>query len=501
MEVEGQESLDRLSGAVKVFSDLESWACSESAMGLSVGQMESEIVARSREAMRLLLQEWIDRKAQEPVLSPGQAVSVPDEEGNVVLLTHRLRRPRQQRTTVGGVEVKRTGYGYPGGTSVYPLDERVQLPEGIYSYPLQEHLVRAAVRGPFAEALRTVEEYTGEKVPKRSLETILERAAEDMEGFYAERAVAPPQETSSIVVATADCKGVPMIAADRPKNASASESDGESGKTGVKRMAVVTATYTVAPRPRTPEEVWESLFRDPNRPRAAPAMAAPDARPEGKRVWASLTEGKDAVLKEMAAEVERRDPERTKMRVALTDGERALQTRVLRHLPGVLLILDLMHALDKLWKAAQILFPKGPEQRHAWVRRQSLQVLKGKVSEVVRGMRQSVTKRSLTGKARKELLQAASYLYKNRKHMAYHGYLAQGLPIASGAVEGACKNLVRDRMERSGMRWSLRQAEAMLRLRAVYLSDDFDEYWAFHITREQARLHPEGSWAAANIVD
>ena len=74
-------------------------------------------------------------------------------------------------------------------------------------------------------------------------------------------------------------------------------------------------------------------------------------------------------------------------------------------------------------------------------------------------------------------------------------YLAQGLPIATGSVEGACKNLIKDRMERSGMRWTESMAEAIVKLRALYLSGDFDSYWAFHIIRDQERLYHAGRWS------
>src|SRR2546429_5828722 len=76
--------------------------------------------------------------------------------------------------------------------------------------------------------------------------------------------------------------------------------------------------------------------------------------------------------------------------------------------------------------------------------------------------------------------------------MHYDQYLARGLPIASGSVEGACKNLIKDRMERSGMRWTEAMAEAIVKLRAIYLSGDFDQYWPFHIQKDQERLHPAG---------
>ena len=88
----------------------------------------------------------------------------------------------------------------------------------------------------------------------------------------------------------------------------------------------------------------------------------------------------------------------------------------------------------------------------------------------------------------------AKYLRRNRPYMRYDEYLRQGLPIASGCVEGACKNLIKDRMERSGMRWGLEGAEAMIQLRSLYLSGDLDDYWDFHLEQDGRRLYPPGHW-------
>ena len=79
--------------------------------------------------------------------------------------------------------------------------------------------------------------------------------------------------------------------------------------------------------------------------------------------------------------------------------------------------------------------------------------------------------------------------------MRYNEYLAQGLPIARRPVEGACKSLIKDRLERSAMRWTEAMAEAIVKLRAIYLSGDLDRYWSFHIQRDQERLHPAGRWS------
>lgn len=476
-------------GSVRVFLQLEAWAHSDEARLLPLGEFESEVASRGKEAMRQLLQEHIDARAQLETVE--DALEVTGEDGPL-LLSHHLVRTRKLRTTVGGVEIERVGYGYPGASSVFPLDEELQLPPVIYSYPLQKHLVRAAVRGPFGEAMNTVEEFTGERVPKRSLETLLEAAATDFEGFYTQQEILPPDKTSEIVAALVDCKGVPMIPADRKGPAK----DGNSKK-GVKRMAVVTTVYTVEPRPRTPEEVLESLFRDADRPQVARAK---DARPEGKRVSASITRTKDEAIQELADDVQRRDPHQAKARVAITDGERALQKRVRKLMPGAILILDLLHAMGYLWTAGNLLCAGDKAGATVWVKRQLLQVLKGRVSDVVRGIRQSVTKREITGDERTSILDAANYLYRNRRHMAYDVYLAKGFPIASGAVEGACKTLVRDRMERSGMRWSEAVADPLLKLRSVYLSNDFDDFWDYHVNQEQARLHPEGAWEAVQYA-
>ncbi len=128
-------------------------------------------------------------------------------------------------------------------------------------------------------------------------------------------------------------------------------------------------------------------------------------------------------------------------------------------------------------------------------------VLHGEVSLVVQGMRLSARKRQLRGQKHKVVDAVAGYFYRNRGHMRYDEYLRQGWPMATGVVEGACKNLVKDRMERSGMRWTPAMAEAMLKLRAVYLSNDFESYWDFHITREHGRRHPPGSWRPLSIIE
>jgi hypothetical protein len=139
----------------------------------------------------------------------------------------------------------------------------------------------------------------------------------------------------------------------------------------------------------------ESLFRNAPAPATSrPTIQPPPPRPENKRVWASLVKGKAAVIAEIPLEMHRRDPTRSKTHLALSDGERGLQTLVDKTLK-VTLILDLSHALDKLWKAAYVFHAEGSLEAELWVRQRALKILRGQVSGVVQGLRQSVTKLKL----------------------------------------------------------------------------------------------------------
>ena len=341
------------------------------------------------------------------------------------------------------------------------------------------------MQNPFHESVEAVAELTGVSVPKRSLVEILRDAALDFDAFYQQRA--PEPANGSILVAAVDGKGIPMV---KPGGTLPSVRLAKGQKANKKRMATVAAVFTRAPWVRTPEQVVESLFRIE---RQTPAVGQTPPRPENKRVWASLLKGKTAVIEEVAQEMQRRDPQGVKTRVAVTDGERALQILVEETL-GVTLILDLLHVLEKLWKAAYVFHAEGSLEAELWVLDRTLRILFGEVSQVIKGIRQTITKRRLSGAKRKTLCGVADYLHRNRARMRYDEYLDRGWPIASGPVEGACKNLIKDRMERSGMCWTEEMAEAIVQLRAIYLSGDFDRYWSFHIEKDQQRLHP-GHWS------
>ena len=472
------------------FAELEQWLLSPETLGTTLHEVEEEQEKRVREVMRLLLQEHLDRRGTGDV---GRALEVLEKkdgaDGRVRRQGQKRMHTRRIQTVFGELKARRTAYYAQGSKSIHPLDQEASLPKRTFSYLLQRRLCLGAIQGPFDEAVERVVESTGVRVSKRSAEDLVREAALDFDAFYSQRPQPPPETTGSIVVAAVDCKGIPMV---KPEEALRVVRPGKGKKANKKRMATVAAVFTQEPRVRTPEEVVESLFYEGPRLH----RETPKARvgPEFKRVWASLEKQKKELLAEVACEVQARDPAGDKILALVVDGEKALQHGLVKVLPRGVEVLDVMHALERLWKVVYRFHKEDSQEAKAWVRVRALRILRGEVSQVIKGIRQSATKRGLKGEDRAVIDKATAYLYRNRHRMRYGDYLRQGLPIASGSVEGACKNLIKDRFERSGMRWTIPTAEALLRLRAAYRSGDFDEYWRFHIVQEQRRIHPQGSW-------
>jgi hypothetical protein len=443
---------------------------SEEACSMTHSELERMLEKKGRELMRKLLQEHLDNR------SPGKC----DEP---VCGADGVERPRvrpQRRnleTVLGTVSVKRAGYGQEGVESLHPLDAELNLPDERYSLELRRRVAEEAAKSSFDETLESIGKNTGGHVPKRQIEELVKRAAADFDVFYDTRhgSTAEGQGTGSVLVTSVDGKGVAMLTRDlREQTRKAAEarahkmgkrlSKGE--KKNAKRMATVATVYTVAPFVRAPEDVVAEA--------SCTLARTPRPRPEQKRVWASLEKEPGQVIEQALAEARHRDPEYEKTWVALVDGNKT-QIRELRRI-----------ARENNGRAFHC--ASGPELEN-WVRHRLLEILRGKAGLMAGGMRRSATLRGLSAKAREPVDTCAHYLLEYSPYLRYDRYLSQGLPIATGVIEGACRHLVKDRMDVTGARWSLTGAEAVLRLRALRSSQDFDEYWTFHEAREYERTH------------
>jgi len=264
-----------------------------------------------------------------------------------------------------------------------------------------------------------------------------------------------------------------------------------------KKMATVGAVYSVDRFVRTPQEVIDSLFRDPQQER--PKRERP--RPCHKRMRAMLNHtnaegdeinGRSVVFGWISDEIRARHSGSNKPIICIMDGEKALwdmRDVFQQHVPMVD-ILDLLHVTPRLWNAAALFYSRGSDEAEKFVRERVLRILQGHVKSVIRGLRRMATTHKLRGKKLQDLRKICRYFENNRERMRYHEYLALGYPIASGVIEGACRHIVKDRLERTGMSWSIQGAQAMLDLRCIYLTNAWDAFIEFRIEREIERLYP-----------
>jgi hypothetical protein len=423
----------------------------------------------------------------------GETLETPD--GKEI---KRLSEPhkRTYHSIFGPFELSRFVYGSREGQRIefVPLDARLELPESEYSYVLQDWAGTLCVEHAFGRTAQTLDTILGLSAQVDSLERMSRKMGESVEDFRTSLKKPLVKEEGEILVVTADGKGIPMRRPADQRPVGARRKKGE--KANKKQMATIGCVYTVDPKHRTPEEVVEALFRE--RPARSEGTVEPVA--QHKRVWSSLTydeedrhvDAETEVFTWMAREADARRREGQPM-ACLMDGQRSLWTSCATHLPreDVVEVLDFLHAMSYLWDAAYLFHAEGSDEASAFVRDRTLRLLRGKVGYVIGGLRQMATKRGLSAAKQKKLTRICNYFHRNRHRMRYDEYLGAGYPIASGVIEGACRHLVKDRMERAGMRWTIDGAQAMLDLRSTYINDQWSAFQEHRIHAETRRLYPQ----------
>ncbi len=417
-------------------------------------------------------------------------------------------RTRHLETDIGRVTVRRHGLKHAGDEQArFPLDQQLSLPPELYALSLREEVARAAVEASFDRSVERIDHATAGHVPKRQAEQEVVRAAVDFEVFYETRTLPANDSLSAkaLQVMSSDGKGVTM----RPealrdatrKAAEAAKADATRGdpmaerkkRRSDKRMAVVTAVWEQEPHVRTAHDVLARLQREPDgRARRPRSDKAP--RPQNKRVAASVTKSHAEGIAEMFDEAQRRNPDGERRNVVLVDGDEKqieyVEAEAHKRGMNITLVLDLIHAIHYLWKIALLLCAGAHKEADAWVSHILVQMLTRHPLDVVATIRQTATHRRLSAPDRRALDAAVEYLHKNSVYLHYAAFLADGLPIATGVIEGTCRYLVQDRLGITGARWGLADAEAVLKLRAIRTSGDWDDYWRFHLEKEHARNYP-----------
>jgi hypothetical protein len=393
-------------------------------------------------------------------------------------LPYQQDKKRDYFSIFGKLPIWRPYFYKKGIGSAIPLDAELSLGEDCYSDLVREISEYLGVYTVYGKASDILKRILGFNLSTRAQQDNIAGDASDVEAYYEQKPPPSPEEEAEILVIQADGKGVPLIL-ETPAEAKVRLGKGE--KRGRKKEAIVTSAYTIAANPRTPEEVVASYFEGEK-------PASPSPKPNNKHVWATL-DGKDTALVRLSKQVDMRQGEHIVHKVALCDGCEALQSRIVAQFPDFVLILDFIHADEYLWKVANRLLGEANDQRFEWMAQQTLRMLSGETKQMISDFRQLAQDPMTTKTQQEQLLKTADYFERNLPYMDYPTYLAKGWPIASGVIEGACRHLVKDRCELSGMRWLQSGAENLLRLRAVAENDDWDAYHQFRRQKRHLRLY------------
>ena len=461
--------------------------------------VERTLSVQGTEVMRLLLQGYLELcTANDRLMVEAKA----EKEQFVVRSS-----ARAIESTFGTVTLSRCSLpATEPMRALFPLDLKLNLPTDRYSFEVRQRVAYFAVTVSLDTALAMMDRTTGAHVPKRQAQQLVVRSAADFAEFY-ERPIGPANDAvphDALLVLSADCTGLSMIPSalreatrkraeaacrEAPTHGNPMAPSKKKRRAHSKRMACVTTVYDQAPTVRTAEQIVGALAPAKSTTSASPTMA----KPKNKVVRASVANTQYAELSRMFDEADRRDPEQRRTTVVWIDGD-LTQSRTIQRLArlrerSITVINDVIHVISYLWKAWTALCPKN--EKKSWVDEQVttslVALLCGQLSEVARKFEQEIKANKPDAAKAKIVRKTVKYLRNHRSSMRYDEYLAAGYPIATGVVEGACRHLVKDRMDLTGAQWGLQSAEAILALRAITINGDWDAYWAFHCDQELLR--------------
>ena len=477
------------------------------AAAMTLEAMEQLVVVRGRELLRAVLQFGLDAGAGAEVRLPG----VTGADGVRRTLAGR-GHARVIVTTVGPVRVRRAGYRAKaeGVPALFPRDGLLNLPLRRYSWHLQRLAAMSARDGAYGLAQEFVRAATGVTIGKRQLEEIAAAAAADVAAFYAVPAPArpgqpdgQPDEGKALPLGlSADGKGVAMRPESRRKRTKAPGKRVKNfgtrpgtGEKGHKRIAEVACVFDVIPEARTPEQVMASHHGGGDGGSGSRTGNKPAPKAVNRRYAVDIAADRSAAISWLFDEGEGRDPGHARDWIALVDGDNHQinlfeAEAAARGITRLTILIDLIHVLEYLWKAAWAFHEPRDPAIETWTITQATGILHGRAAEVIARIAQLAREHPPQGSEHaKNIKKVLTYLDAKQPYLDYPKALAAGWPVATGVIEGACRHLVKDRMGITGARWSTDGAQAILWLRVIHANHDHDAYWNYHIQQEHQRNH------------
>ncbi|WP_037854540.1 ISKra4 family transposase [Streptomyces sp. NRRL S-1824] len=466
-------------------------------------QLEDMLSARMREVTRALFQDHMNLRA----LTEARVPDVVDADG-----IERTRiehgRTRILATVFGKVTATRIAYRGTGVPDLHPADAALNMPAGMHSPGVAKLAAIEAARGSFAEASERVNVLTGAGVGHRQVQELAIATAVDIDAFY-DALIPAPCTAATLLVMSVDGKGV-VIRPEALREATAKAAAAKGGnkldkrlsageKNGRKRMATLGTVYDAEPAVRGVDDIIADPDPDPDLdlPADGPDDGGPGRLkgPAARSKWlcGSVDDTAAEVIAAVFDQAQARDSEHLRTWVVLVDGaphqiDLINAEAAARHVT-VHIVIDIIHVLEYAWTAAHALHETGDKTIETWVARLGRTILAGDSGKAAAQVRQAAEQAGIAAGRNKGIDDTVAYLTNKADYLHYDTALAAGWPIATGIIEGACRHLVKDRLDITGARWGLAGAEAVLKLRALRSNGDFDTYWAWHEQQEFTRNH------------
>ena len=353
-------------------------------------------------------------------------------------------RPKQLLTVLGPIQIRRSYYYCDVcQKGVHWRDHQWDIEATGLSPGVRRMMARLGSKEPFEEAREDLAELAGLKVVSKQVERVSEQLGQQAQDWRP-AADSDPKPEAKFYIAY-DGTGVPVVR---------HETEGRPGKQGPAktREAKLGCIFT---QTRMDAEGWPK--RDPDSTSYVGSIET--AEQFGWRLY---------------AEAERRGLAQAGLVIALGDGAPWVWNVAEEHFPTAVQIVDLYHAREHLSQAAKLLFSSSSDQQAQWLRARTEELDGGRVEAVIGALGRRRPKDSAQQAA---LDKEVNYFRNNVDRMRYADFRNRGLFVGSGVVEAGCRTIVAQRLKRSGMHWTVRGANAIIRLRCLILSGHWEAFW------------------------
>ena len=361
------------------------------------------------------------------------------------------RRPKTFTTALGDLTLERAWYHCDTcGHGFAPRDRALGM-EGSFLSPAASRMVGlAAARVSFAGSSDLMRDLAGLAVSPKTVERHAEALGREIAADEACIIAPEPAQTSTLYLGL-DGTGVPARKTE-VEGRQGKQADG-SAKTREAKLAVIWSAGTIKDG---------SPVRDPGSSTWNAAIESIATRDTDKEPA--------PFAQRILREAERRGFNGASRQVVIGDGAAWIWRFSDEYFPGAIEIVDVFHAKGHIFDVAKAVYGPGTDMAAQWARKQCEDLDEGRIDDVIAALKSHAERHE---EARKNV----EYFSNNRTRMDYPRFRAMGLVIASGVVEGGCKNIVASRLKRGGMRWTVNGANAIIALRCAIESNRFDDFW------------------------